>query len=102
MGDLVPTIAAPHACDYFPSGTLSHGQTPPSATHRIRCLWKVIAWWIHGEATRLAGFKDEEARRFFGQRPVLATSIERDYLTPWPAETAERRFRERVVKLLEK
>jgi len=50
------------------------------------------------EATRLAGFDVAEARRFFGQRPVLAPAIERDYLTPWP-EIAERRYLERFVKL---
>jgi uncharacterized protein len=52
------------------------------------------------EATRLAGFDIAEARRFFGQRPVLPQAMERDYLTPWPAETAERRYLDRFVKLL--
>ena len=51
------------------------------------------------EATRLAGFTVAEARRFFGARPVLATAIERDYLTPWPAELAERRYLGRFVNL---
>ena len=52
------------------------------------------------EATRLAGFADEEARKFFGQPPKFSAAIERDYLAPWPAGTAEKRFRERVEKLL--
>jgi uncharacterized protein len=52
------------------------------------------------EATRLAGFQDEEARRFFGQPPKFSSAIERDYLTPWPAGTAEARFRERLEKLM--
>lgn len=52
------------------------------------------------EATRLAGFQEEEARRFFGQPPKFSAAIERDYLTPWPAETAEKRFRERLEKLM--
>src|ERR1700688_376072 len=52
------------------------------------------------EATRLAGFQDDEARRFFGQPPKFSAALERDYLTPWPAETAETRFRERFEKLL--
>ena len=51
------------------------------------------------EATHLAGFEVAEARRFFGARPVLAPAIERDYLTPWPAETAEARYLERFAKL---
>ena len=52
------------------------------------------------EATRLAGFEPAEARRFFGPPPKFSREIERDYLTPWPAGTAEARFRERVEKLL--
>ena len=52
------------------------------------------------EATRLAGFADEEARKFFGQPPKFSASIERDYLTPWPADSAEARFRERLEKLM--
>src|SRR3954470_1157727 len=52
------------------------------------------------EATRLAGFSAAEARRFFGPPPVLSPAIERDYLTPWPAGTAEKRFLERFNALL--
>jgi len=52
------------------------------------------------EATRLAGFELAEARRFFGRPQPLPTALERDYLTPWPVATAERRFRERFAALL--
>jgi 5'-deoxynucleotidase YfbR-like HD superfamily hydrolase len=52
------------------------------------------------EATRLAGFAAEEARKFFGTPPKFSAAIERDYLTPWPVATAEARFRERVEKVL--
>ena len=51
------------------------------------------------EATRLAGFGVAEARRFFGPPPALLPSLERDYLTPWPANTAEKRYLERFVML---
>jgi uncharacterized protein len=51
------------------------------------------------EATRLAGFEPAEARRFFGPPPKFSLTLERDFLTPWPAGTAEKHFRERVVKL---
>jgi uncharacterized protein len=51
------------------------------------------------EATRLAGFSLAEARRFFGPPPKLSATVEGDYLTPWPAETAEARFLERFAKL---
>jgi 5'-deoxynucleotidase YfbR-like HD superfamily hydrolase len=52
------------------------------------------------EATRLAGFQEEEARRFFGPPPKYSAALERDYLTPWPAGTAEDRFRERLQRLM--
>jgi 5'-deoxynucleotidase YfbR-like HD superfamily hydrolase len=51
------------------------------------------------EATRLAGFGAAEARRFFGPPPRLSPAIERDYLTPWPAGTAEKRYLERFAAL---
>jgi uncharacterized protein len=54
------------------------------------------------EATRLAGFSASEARRFFGTPPKFSPAIERDYLTPWPAEIAERRYLERFVKLADR
>jgi uncharacterized protein len=51
------------------------------------------------EATRLAGFDIAEARRFFGRPPLISTSLERDYLKPWPAEIAQARYLERFAKL---
>ena len=51
------------------------------------------------EATRLAGFSLTEARRFFGPPPKFSAAVERDYLTPWPAEVAEARYLERFAKL---
>jgi len=52
------------------------------------------------EATRLAGFSPAEARRFFGPPPALSPALERDYLTPWPAGTAEKRYLERFAVLV--
>jgi uncharacterized protein len=51
------------------------------------------------EATRLAGFAAAEARRFFGEPPRLPAVIERDYLTPWPAEVGQARYLDRFEKL---
>jgi 5'-deoxynucleotidase YfbR-like HD superfamily hydrolase len=51
------------------------------------------------EATRLAGFSTAEAARFFGRPPKFSARIERDYLTPWPADVAETRYLERFAKL---
>jgi 5'-deoxynucleotidase YfbR-like HD superfamily hydrolase len=52
------------------------------------------------EATRLAGFDAAEARRFFGRPPAVSATFERDYLKPWPAETAQARYLERFRKLV--
>jgi uncharacterized protein len=53
----------------------------------------------HLEATRFAGFATAEATRFFGKAPRLSAEIERDYLTPWPAELAQARYLERFGRL---
>jgi 5'-deoxynucleotidase YfbR-like HD superfamily hydrolase len=53
----------------------------------------------HCEARRLAGFSAAEAARFFGRPPALSASMERDYLTPWPADIAQARYLERFEKL---
>jgi len=52
------------------------------------------------EATRLAGFEVAEARKFFGRPTALSTALERDYLTPWSASIAEKRFRDRLESLV--
>ncbi len=52
------------------------------------------------EATRLAGFETAAALRFFGRPPALSGAMERDYLKPWPAETAQSRYLERFRKLV--
>jgi 5'-nucleotidase len=51
------------------------------------------------EATRLAGFDPAEARRFFGRPPKFSAAMERDYLKPWPADTAQARYLERFNRL---
>ena len=51
------------------------------------------------EATHLAGFSAAEARRFFGARPALPLAVERDYVSPWPAPEAERRYLDRFAKI---
>ena len=51
------------------------------------------------EATHLAGFAAAEARRFFGARPTLPAATERDFMIPWPAPEAERRYLERFAQI---
>ena len=65
-------------------------------TALIKAADRSAAWL---EATTLAGFTAAEAGRFFGKPPVFSPVIQRDYLTPWPAETAEARYAERFARL---
>src|SRR6201993_3299948 len=51
------------------------------------------------EATELAGFGQAEAKRLFGRDPGLPEAMERDYLTPWTAAKAEKRFLARLKTL---
>ena len=51
------------------------------------------------EATVLAGFSESEARRLFGRDPGLSESVCEDYLTPWSAAKAEKRFLARFNSL---
>ena len=74
---------------------------PPKITETLHNLIKAAdraAAYL--EATKLAGFADAEARKFFGPPPKFSAAIERDYLTPWSASSAEQRYRERFEKLL--
>ena len=51
------------------------------------------------EATHLAGFSRAEAKRLFGNDPHLPPAIVEDYLTPWSAGKAEKRFLARFKTL---
>jgi uncharacterized protein len=51
------------------------------------------------EATELAGFAQAEAKRLFGRDPGLPISTRQDYLTPWTAAKAEKRFLARFKAL---
>jgi hypothetical protein len=44
------------------------------------------------EATELAGFAQTEAKRLFGRDCGLPAATRQDYLTPWTAARAEKRF----------
>src|SRR6187551_483014 len=70
---------------------------PDALTELVKAADRAAAYL---EATRLAGFEAAEARKFFGQEPALSHALERDYLTPWPAETASERYAERIGRAL--
>jgi len=75
---------------------------PAEASPEIKTLIKIAdSGAAYLEATRLAGFVPAEARRFFGKPPTLSTTMERDYLKPWPAEAAQARYLQRIQKLVD-
>ncbi len=71
---------------------------PAEVTKLIKRADRTAAYY---EATALAGFSVEEARRFFGQprglKPGLAAKLSR--LTPLPAEDGEARYLKRFYEL---
>lgn len=67
---------------------------PPPALRRLIKRADRIAAWV--EATELAGFSRPEAIQTFG-RPELVPAAAAAFLTPWPPDLAEARFRERVA-----
>jgi 5'-deoxynucleotidase YfbR-like HD superfamily hydrolase len=69
---------------------------PAEAERIIKAADRAAAYL---EATRLAGFGTAEAQKFFGPPPTLSPALERDYLTPWPADKAAARYLERFLKL---
>jgi 5'-deoxynucleotidase YfbR-like HD superfamily hydrolase len=68
----------------------------PSATTQIKNADRGAAYL---EATMLAGFSEAEAKRLFGRDPDLPESVRDDYLTPWSAAKAEKRFLARFNSL---
>src|SRR3954449_12252103 len=69
---------------------------PPDVTRQIKASDKGAAYL---EATLLAGFAEAEARRLFGRDPGLPPATVQDYLTPWSAAKAEKRFLARFESL---
>ena len=72
-------------------------KAPPELDGLIKLADREAAYL---EATRLAGFEAEEARRFFGRPPAITPALERDYLKPWPVKAAQARYLERFRKLV--
>ena len=69
---------------------------PDDITQAIKAADRGAAYL---EATELAGFAQAEAKRLFGRDPGLPPATVRDYLTPWTAARAEKRFLERFAML---
>ena len=108
IGDLISPFKAALALDYkaFETRLLAAihirfgvpAELPSEVTKLIKRADKIAAYY---EATALAGFSVEEARRFFGQprglKPGLVTKLSQ--LTPLPAAEGEARFLNRFNEL---
>jgi uncharacterized protein len=69
---------------------------PAEITQQIKAADRGAAYL---EATWLAGFAEAEAKRLFGRDPGLPEAVMQDYLTPWSAGKAEKRFLARFQML---
>ncbi len=80
---------------------LRFGLPPQLAAATVRMIKTADQGAAYLEATRLAGFTDREARKFFGQPPALSPAMEREYLAPWSADRAESRYLKRFAALFD-
>ncbi|GAC1624233.1 MAG: HD family hydrolase [Bradyrhizobium sp.] len=68
------------------------GLPPELAPDIVRQIKEADRGAAYLEATELAGFAEAEAKRLFGRDPGLPPATRQDYLTPWNAAKAEKRF----------
>ncbi len=68
------------------------GLPPALAPEIVRQIKDADRGAAYLEATELAGFAQAEAKRLFGRDPGLPSATRQDYLTPWTAAKAEKRF----------
>jgi 5'-nucleotidase len=108
IGDLISPFKAALALDYraFEAKLLAAvhlrfglpAELAPDMTKLIKRADKIAAYY---EATSLAGFSREEARRFFGQPRGLSPALVKrlSHLSPLPAAEGEARFLKRFNEL---
>ena len=106
IGDPISPFKAVIGGDYKPvearllaAISLRFGLPPSWPAALVRIVKAADRGAAYLEATRLAGFSEREARRFFGPPPHLDAATLKRYLVPWNAETAERRFLKRFQEL---
>ena len=68
------------------------GLPPVLAPEIVRQIKDADRGAAYLEATELAGFARAEAKRLFGRDPGLPLATRQDYLNPWTAAKAEKRF----------
>jgi 5'-deoxynucleotidase YfbR-like HD superfamily hydrolase len=99
IGDMISPFKAVLGGDYkavekrlLAAIHIRFGLTPALAEEITRQIKEADRGAAYLEATRLAGFAESEAKRLFGRDPGLPEATQRDYLTPWTAAKAEKRY----------
>ena len=106
IGDMISPFKAVLGGDYkavekrlLAAIHIRFGLPPVLSTEIERQIKEADKGAAYLEATELAGFAQAEAKRLFGRDPGLPISTRQDYLTPWTAAKAEKRFLARFKAL---
>jgi 5'-deoxynucleotidase YfbR-like HD superfamily hydrolase len=106
IGDMISPFKAVLGGDYkavekrlLAAIHIRFGLPPVLAPEILRQVKEADRGAAYLEATELAGFAQAEAKRLFGRDPGLPVSARQDYLTPWTAAKAEKRFLARFKAL---
>jgi uncharacterized protein len=106
IGDMISPFKAVLGGDYkavekrlLAAIHIRFGLPPELGSDITRQIKKADQGAAYLEATVLAGFAEAEAKRLFGRDPGLPEAVKQDYLTPWSAAKAEKRFLARFKAL---
>jgi uncharacterized protein len=106
IGDMISPFKAVLGGDYkavekrlLAAIHIRFGLPPVLAPEIVRQIKEADKGAAYLEATELAGFARAEAKRLFGRDPGLSMSTRQDYLAPWTAAKAEKRFLARFKTL---
>jgi 5'-deoxynucleotidase YfbR-like HD superfamily hydrolase len=106
IGDMISPFKAVLGGDYkavekrlLAAIHIRFGLPPVLAPEILRQVKEADRGAAYLEATELAGFAQAEAKRLFGRDPGLPVWARQDYLTPWTAAKAEKRFLARFKAL---
>jgi 5'-deoxynucleotidase YfbR-like HD superfamily hydrolase len=106
IGDMISPFKAVLGGDYkavekrlLAAIHIRFGLPPVLASDIVRQIKEADRGAAYLEATELAGFAQSEAKRLFGRDPGLPAATRQDYLTPWTAAKAEKRFMARFKTL---
>ena len=106
IGDMISPFKAVLGGDYkvvekrlLAAIHIRFGLPPVLADHITQAIKAADRGAAYLEATELAGFAEAEAKRLFGRDPGLPPAMQQEYLTPWTAAKAEKRFLARFAAL---